>query len=588
MTTESEKALSTPAVAGGLHSLGYSGRVTLAGRLGERVQNAVETYGGLNDDDILHGFRLHAGKPAPGSPMTGWAEETSQMTFGQWVSGLARMGAALGDRSLSDKAAGLLEGYAATLDPSGTTSMNIYAWEKLVCGAVDAIQYGAAPHADELLRALVRGERFDRTRAIARANDFSGEEPHFLIEWYTLAENLYKGYGLTGDSALAELASQWHYDAYWNRFREAPAPGTRWNIPAWLHAYSHVNTFASAAVTYEVHGDAGHLDVLRNAYTWLTTTQTFSTGGFGPHEFTMPEDGSLGRSLEWLTDSAEITCGSWGLFKLVTALLKHTGEARYLDLIERLVYNGIGATVPVQSDGRTPYYADYRLNVATKLPYWNAWPCCSGTYIQAVAHLHDLVYFGTSDGVAVGLYVPSKYNWQDEGVTLTQETDFPAADHTTIRIGAQTPVSFTLRLRVPAWATMTVRVNGTPVEGAMRADEWCEITRQWRDGDDVTVDLRPRLHAEAVDEWHPQRVAMMFGPTVLVQDVDWHTPFDVPVPWQMLDWESHLERQGSDLVFVPTEAGTHRMKPGPFRPFYEVPERVPYRMYHDLGSRRIV
>lgn len=579
-----------PAVPHGLHSVGYTGRVRLGGRLGARVSDAQSTYGGLDNDDVLHGFRLNAGIAAPGRPMAGWAAETTQMTFGQWVSGLARLGAATGEPDLVEKAARLLDGYAQTLPPDGSTQMNIYAWEKLLGGAVDLVSFGGDTQAAGLLSRLARGERFDRTRAPARANDFSGEEPHFLIEWYTLSENLYKAHRLTDDGYLAELGGQWHYDAYWDRFREAPAAGGKWDVPAWLHAYSHVNTFASVAAVYEMYGDPGHLDILSNAYRWLSTTQTFSTGGFGPHEFTMPEDGTLGRTLEWLTDSAEITCGSWAIFKLVSALLKHTGKAQYIDLVERLIYNGIGATIPVQPDGRTPYYADYRLGVATKLPYWHAWPCCSGTYVQAIAHLHDLVYFSSEDGVAIGLYVPSSFTWAlaDQQVTLALNTQFPERDDSEITLTMERPAEFTLRLRVPWWSRFDLSINGQRVAVAPRPDEWVELTREWRDGDVVQVRLGPQLRAEAVDAQHPNRVAMLFGPVVLVQDVDWVTPFDAPTPWAMLDWEAHLERTGADLVFRPVQPGTHRMPPGELRPFYEVPERRPYRMYHDLGSRRIV
>lgn len=573
-----------------LRGLGYSGAVQLDGRLGERLADAAETYGGLAEDDVLKGFRREAGLPAPGHDMGGWASETSQMTFGQWVSGLARLSAVLGDNALAEKAARLIDGYAATLPASGETRMNMYAWEKLICGLVDAAEYTGNDGALRLAGHLARGERFDRTRASAAANDFSGEEPTFSIEWYTLAENLYRGFRASGDPVLADKAREWHYDSYWDRFRTRPRPGQPWGIPAWLHAYSHVNAFASVAAAYDVHGDPALLEILRNAHDWVVETQTFATGGFGPHEFTMPEDGTLGRSLEWVTDSAEITCGSWAAFKLCSALLQHTGEARYAEWVEQLVYNGIGATVPVRPDGRTPYYADYRLGVATKLPYWNAWPCCSGTYVQAVAHLADLVYFAADDGLAVALYVPSRVTWQHEGqeVRVQQVTDLPASDVSTLHIGVDGPTRFALRLREPSWSRMRVSVAGVGEVEPVREDGWIVVDRTWHDGDEVTVDLGPRLRALPVDAQHPNRVAMAFGPVVLVQDVDWVMPFDAPVPWPMLDWETHLVRQGSDLVFLPASPGTHRMRPGPFRPFYEVPERVPYRMYHDLGAARIV
>src|SRR5690606_455461 len=148
------------------------------------------------------------------------AAENSQMTFGQWVSGLARLSAVTGDSALAEKAARLIDGYAATLPASCETTMNMYAWEKLICGLVDSAVFTGNHDALALAGKLARGERFDRTRAAAVANDFSGQEPAFAIEWYTLAENLYRGYLASGDAVLAERAQEWHYDAFWDRFRE--------------------------------------------------------------------------------------------------------------------------------------------------------------------------------------------------------------------------------------------------------------------------------------------------------------------------------------------------------------------------------
>jgi hypothetical protein len=574
-----------------LVNLGYTGGVRLSGRLAERVSDAAETYGGMSVDDMLKGFRRRAGQPAPGRDMTGWSAETTEATFGQWVSGLSRLSAVLQDCFLAERVAEIVDGYAVTIAPSYDPHMHTYGWEKLVCGLVDAAVYAGNDRALPLLSKIVRAEHFDRTRATGMANDFSGEGPEWTIEWYTLSENLYRGYQAGGDEALFDAGATWHYDAYWDRFRERPAASGRWDIPAWLHAYSHVNTFASAAAAYSVHHDPAYLDIVRNAYDWLAETQNFATGGFGPHEFTMPEDGSLGRSLEWVTDSAEITCGSWAAFKMCSALLRYTGEARYAEWVEQLIYNGIGATVPVRPDGRTPYYADYRLGVATKLPYWNDWPCCSGTYVQAVAHLADLVYFAADEGLAVALYVPSEVTWTHQGqdVTLRQVTSFPESDESAFRIEADGRVSLRLQLRVPSWTKrMSLELNGEPLDVPCVPGQWAVVERTWQPGDVVVARLGAAMRALPVDNFHPNRVAMAYGPVVLAQDVDWVSPFNAPVPWQMLDWDTHLVRQGSELLFLPAAPGTRRMAAGPFRPFYEVPERRPYRIYHDLGATRIV
>ncbi|SEE80247.1 beta-L-arabinofuranosidase domain-containing protein [Ruania alba] len=584
-------------VAPRLRSLGYTGQVQLHGDLGDRIADAAETYLGMPPEDVLHGFRQQAGLPAPGEPMTGWSRVTTQPTFGQWVSGLARLGATAGIPEATERAVQLVDGFAETVGADGDTRMSLYGYEKLLCGLVDTALYaGHQPALDLLDRTVPWAARtLEQDRPAAHAANFAGgiitPTSHArTIEWYTLAENLHRGYLAGADPAAEEFARLWHYDSYWDRFAEAPEPGRPWDVPVWLHAYSHVNTFASAAAAYEVTGEPHYLEILRNAHEYFTTTQTYATGGYGPSEFTLPEDGALGRSLEWRTDTAEIVCGTWAAFKLCTALLRFTGEARYADWVEQLVFSGIGAVTPVRPGGRSPYYQDYRLGIATKLPHWDDWPCCSGTYLQCVAHLPELVYHAHDGGVSVALYVPSTLTWEQDGreLTLTQRTDFPAGDTTTLTVrNPGEPCRFTLRLRVPPWSEdFQVRVNGE-VTSAVGNHGWVEVDRDWTDGDEVIVRLGARLRVLPVDRWHPHRVAFAHGPVVLAQNADWTMPISLPTPWQMVDLEAAFTRE-DPLVYRPVGVGTARLPLGRMAPLSEVPDRIPYRVYHDLDNPRIV
>ncbi|MDL4821812.1 beta-L-arabinofuranosidase domain-containing protein [Actinomadura opuntiae] len=575
-----------------LRELGYTGQVRLRGPLAERVADAAATYGGLAIDDVLKGFRREAGLPAPGADMAGWASRTTEATFGQWASGLARLGAALDDDSLRQRAVDLVDGWAATLPDSGDARMRSYGLEKVFCGLVDtAVHTGYQDSLRVLERVADRAaETLDRSRRPATPTDRDGRQPAGLLEWYTLAENLYYGHLAGGDAALADFARIWHYDAYWDHFERTPAPGQAWDVPVWLHAYSHVNTFASAAAAHAVTGDDRYLRILRNAHDWVTITQSYATGGYGPGEWSLPDDGSLGRALEWRTDTAEITCGSWAAFKIATYLVTATGQARYLDWAERIVHSGIGATPPVRPDGRTPYYADYRLGTATKLPHWDAWPCCSGTYLQNVAHLADLVYFAADDGLAIGLFVPSQVAFAYGGrqVTVRQETTFPSADDVRLRVSAESPVEMTLRVRVPDWSTgLSLTIAGRDIPAPVH-DGWAVIRRTWIPGDELTVTAGARLRALPVDRFHPHRVALAHGPVVLAQEADFSAPFAAGAPLEVIDIERLLVRRDDTLTFQPAYRGATEQPIGSFRPLALVPERRPYRVYHDLDAPRLI
>ena len=579
--------------AGPLRELGFTGGVRLTtGRLARRLADAAETYGRMPVDSVLKGFRERAGRPAPGTGLGGWSRDTSEPTFGQWVSGLARLSSVLGDQDLAARAVDYVEGYAATLPASHKTGMGIYGWEKLVCGLVDAAAYGGYPPALELLSRIVRAESFDETRRLPTGNDFAGAGPAFTPEWYTLPENLYRGFLATGDEALAEFARRWHYDSYWDHFASRPADGRPWTVPVWLHAYSHVNTLASAGAVHDVYHDPRHLSILRNAHDWLTETQCYATGGYGPCELTVPSDGTLGRALEWRNDTAEIICGTWAAFKLCTKLVKETGEAGDLGWAENLLYNGLDAAAPVRPDGTSPYYADYRLGWARKLPYWEQWPCCSGTYVQAVAHIPDLIYQASDDGIAVSLFVSSTVTWQHGGqnMTLEQRSDLPEGNQSVLHLVTNTPSNMTIRIRIPDWAATThVEVSGcAATANSSDAGKWLVLRPPWQPGDTIQVRFDCGLRAVPVDAFHPSRVAMAYGPVVLAQDASWSAPFAAPVPWEMNEWDKFLTRRDSGLLFDPVTPGTARMATGPFRPLYDVAESQPYRVYHDLDRPRII
>ena len=389
----------------------------LPGRMLDQVENARTIYAAIPNDDILKGFRRNAGQPAPGNGMRGWCKDTSGVIFGQLLSGMVRMGRGLGDAALIEKAVLLMEGWARTLPRDGGSGMRFYEFEKLVCGLVDLYQFGGVDAALPLLEnvTVAAAKHFDRARARATSHVFQGGADRGTREWYTLPENLYRAYLLTGRELYRQFADEWLYHDYWALFAETSEPNEV--IP--LHAYSHVNSFNSAAMAYAVTGDARYLRICTNAYDFIQRTQCYATGGFGPDERLMPPDGSLGRSLELYAGHAEIPCGTWAGTKLSRYLIGFTGEARYGDWIETTLYNAIGAALPTEPDGRTYYYADYRISSGLKQYYWHEWPCCSGTYIQAVADYHNIIYFHDETGISINLYASSELRWR--GVTLRQQ-----------------------------------------------------------------------------------------------------------------------------------------------------------------------
>jgi hypothetical protein len=554
----------------------------LPGMLLTQVEQARQLYSSISNDDILKGFRHEAGRLAPGDGMKGWCKSTSAVIFGQLISGMVRLGRATADGALIEKANALFEGWLETLPPDGNARMRAYDWDKLVCGLVDLGWYGGSNRAVAALRTTVEwaSRTFDRTRQPADGHDFWGAGPSDTPEWYTLSENLYRAYLFFGDPLFKEFADIWLYHDYWRLFAETAAPHQV--LP--VHAYSHINSFSSAAAAYLVTGDECYRQICINGCDFTLKTQCYATGGYGPDERIMPPDGSLGRSLDVFGYHAEIPCGSWAAFKLSMYLMRFTGEARFGDWIETLVYNAMGATLPPEQDGKCFYYGDYRPSGGMKTHYWHEWPCCSGTYIQNMAEYYNMIYLRGESGLYVNLFVSSEVTFEQDGqsVTLRQETAYPEAETSTMRLKLKKPARLAIRFRVPGWSEgMSLAVNGSPLDVLAKPGGWASIDREWKSGDTVVITIPMALRTLPVDRQHPDRAAIVYGPVVLAQDeACCRRPFSIASTTEL---NTRLIREGEGLRFRMTNTVPERHMRY-LQPLYSVPGFWPYWIYFDLAS----
>jgi DUF1680 family protein len=561
----------------------YRGVTLRPGRWQEQYKAARDYYFNVPDDDILCGYRRAANLPAPGQTLGGWCRANSNTVFGQWLSGMSRFSCALNDPAMRDKVVRLFTEWSKTVKPDGDCGMRHYPFEKLVCGLVDMQLYLDYPDTTAMLEKVTEwaAKNFDTTRTPAAPRPWAAHSGTPL-EWYTVGENLFRAYQLTGNPKFKEFAEVWLYNDYWNKFADTADPGNAWGV----HAYSHVNTFSSAAMAYAVSGDEKYLHIIRNAYDFLQNTQCYATGGFGPAERIMPTNGNLGKALDYHQNTCETPCCSWASFKLARYLTQFTGEARYGDWVERLMYNGVGGILPITGHGRHFYYADYRVSGGVKVYAREVYTCCSGTYCQAVSDYPNQIYYKDASSLYVSLYLPSEVTWRrtDGEVKLTQDTKYPEAETSSFTLDLKQPAAFALKFRVPGWSNdMTLKVNGAAADVACKPGTWATIQRTWKSGDTVEATIPLHLRFSAVDKWHPQRLAVVRGPVVLVQEGNAHEPvFKLP----------ETDKELNEWLVPDTGAGAQpgwfRMRPpdgqnviAKFLPFYAAIESLAYRMYFD-------
>ena len=520
-------ATSTP-----LSQFDYHDVQLLDGPMLVQFQQNHQLFLGMNEDSMLKPFRQLSGLPAPGEDLGGWYSPSPLFdppknmtgyipghTFGQWLSGLSRAYAVTGDKRTQAKVQRLVAGFAPTISKKFYVDycLPAYTFDKTNCGLIDAHQFAGNPQALAVLnRATDAVLPFLPAKALNRVE--MAARPHKNIAWtwdetYTLPENFYLAYQRGAGARYRQLAQRFlQDDTYFGPL------ALNQNILPGQHAYSHVNGLCSAMQAYLTDGSQTHLAAARNGFAFVQA-QSYATGGWGPNEgFVKPGTDELADSLRKTHSSFETPCGAYGHFKITRYLMRATGDSRYGDSMETILYNTILGARPIRPDGISFYYADYNHD-AKKVDYEQKWPCCSGTFPQLTADYGISTYLRSPDGIHVNLYVPSRATWHQGNarVSLTQQTQYPATGDVSMQLALSHPERFTVALRVPAWAgsKSRVTVNGKTVDVPIAPGSWARIARDWKDGDRVELSLDMPLRLARLDDRHPQLVALLYGPVAL-------------------------------------------------------------------------
>jgi uncharacterized protein len=489
----------------------------------------------LSDDSLLKPFREMCGLPAPGEDLGGWyhydpdpdfrkgfdAVGAPGCTFGQWVSALARMYAITGDDKTREKVLRLNRLYAQTISEEFFVRSRFpaYAYDKLLLGLLDSHTYVQDPQALAILEQTtdialphLPGRAIEHDVAW-RSDKPAGDPTWTWDESYTLPENLFLAYERGAGRRYYDMGLQYLDDRNW-----FDPLSRNENVLGGRHAYSYVNSLCSAMQAYMVADSEKHLRAASNAFAMLLA-QSYATGGWGPDEaLCAPDSDVLYASLTNTHASFETPCGSYAQFKLTRYLLRVTRDARYGDSMERIMYNTILGAKPLQDNGEAFYYADYNFN-ANRVYKHARWPCCSGTLAQVAADYRINIYLRERRAVYINLYVPSTLRWNEDGsaVTLTQESDYPYEDRVTFTTTTSRPTLVTLHFRIPAWAEgASIRVNGIKQQTVVVPGQFAAIQREWKTGDRVELELPLAMRLEAIDVRHPNTVALLRGPLVLM------------------------------------------------------------------------
>ncbi len=313
------------------------------------------------------------------------------------------------------------------------------------------------------------------------------------------------------------------------------------------HAVRANYLYAGVADVYEETGDKSLLDTLTSIADDVAAHKLYITGQTGALYDGASPDGSkdntaielvhqaYGRDFELpnLTSYNE-TCATIGYAMWDWRMLTATGDARYADLFEQTMYNGVLPGISLE--GKDYLY----VNPLKKLKSMT-WPlrfsrtrqpnipssfCCPPNIVRTIAEAQDYIYTLSKDTLWVHLYGGNTLdtNWTAATggghIKLHQETNYPWDGAIKLTIDAAPDREIALQLRVPGWShegKTTIAVNGKPIDAKITPATYCEVKRQWKAGDVVEVNIafEPVLiEANPLVEETLNQVAVRNGPIV--------------------------------------------------------------------------
>ena len=285
-------------------------------------------------------------------------------------------------------------------------------------------------------------------------------------------------------------------------------------------------------------GDGAYVGALDRIWENVVGQKLYVTGGIGA----TASGEAFGLDYELPNMSAyNETCAAIGNDYWNHRLFLLHADARYIDVMERTLYNGLLSGVSL--DGKSFFYPNPLESAGQhQRSPWFGCACCPGNITRFLASVPGYVYAHQGDRLYVNLFVASTAKVEMDGgrtVALTQETRYPWDGAVRITLAPDAPGRFALHLRVPGWARgepvasdlyrfadasdepVTLRVNGDRVPLELEKG-FARVERRWKKGDVVELGLPMpvrRVVAHPSVEADQGRVALQRGP--LVYAAEW-------------------------------------------------------------------
>lgn len=293
------------------------------------------------------------------------------------------------------------------------------------------------------------------------------------------------------------------------------------------HAVRCMYLYCGMADVAVLKNDTEYIDAMNRLWDDVVLRNMYITGGIGSSKdnegFTQDYD------LPNLEAYCE-TCASVGMVLWNQRMNQLTGDSKYIDILERSMYNGVLSGISLTGD-RFFYVNPLESKGDHHRQEWYGCACCPSQISRFLPSIGSYIYATSKDALWVNLYIgnTTQVTIEDSNVILRQETNYPWDGSVKLTVSSTKDLPKEIRLRIPGWCrNYTLTINGKEV--GLSQEKGYAIIYDWKSGDVISLDMDMPVEVEAADPLVTENIdkrAIQRGPLVYcMEEVDNPDHFD--------------------------------------------------------------
>lgn len=349
------------------------------------------------------------------------------------------------------------------------------------------------------------------------AEDFGPDKLKVYPGHQVIEMGLVKLYRVTGNKKYLDLArffldirgpkGQQYNQAHIKPVHQTEAVG---------HSVRATYMYSGMADIAAIEKDTGYLDAITKIWEDLTYTKMYITGGIGA------SGGNEGFAGPYVLPNMSAyceTCASIGnIFTNERLFLLH-GEAKYIDILEKTLYNSMLSGVSFSAD-RFFYPNPLESNGQHNRQAWFGCACCPSNVARFIPAIPGYIYGVTKEELYINLFISNEADiiLDEKKIKVTQKANFPWDGKVDITLDPETSLKFNLKLRIPGWArneaipgglykfadqnldSVKLTVSGHKLKVQTTEDGYVVIPGRWKKGDTVQIEFPMPVRKVFADE----------------------------------------------------------------------------------------